>query len=624
MRLVLPDTAKEKPQKGKVLAVGDGRFDEDGEKRIPLDVSKGDKVLYSKYGGTEIKVDGEDLLVLRESDVLAKVEPRKRRTETMAHKELKYDGEARKALEAGVDAVANAVKVTLGPKGRYVVLDKKFGAPTITNDGVTIAREIEVEDVFENQGAQLVREVATATNDVAGDGTTTATVLAQAIVREGLKNVAAGANPLGLKRGIEKAVDQVVANIDKQAKEISGKDQIARVATISAGDEEIGDVIADAIEKVGKDGVVNVEEGQTFGMDLEFTEGMQFDKGYISPYMVTDQERMEAVLEDPYILIANQKIGSVRDVLPVLEKVIQSGKPLLIIAEDVEGEALATLVVNKLRGTFTGVAVKAPGFGDRRKRMLEDIAILTGGEVITEEMGLKLENTQISQLGRARRVVVAKDNTTIVDGAGDSDAIKGRINQIKAEIENTDSDFDREKLQERLAKLSGGVAVVKVGAATETEMKEKKHRVEDALQATRAALEEGIVPGGGVALLQAAEAVKLDDITDDDERTGARIVLRALEEPLRQIAENAGLEGSVVVNDVRKAKKGFGLNAATGEIVDLVADGVIDPAMVTRSALQNAASIAKNILTTEAIVAEIPEKEAGGGGGGMPDMGGMM
>jgi chaperonin GroEL len=542
----------------------------------------------------------------------------------MAHKELKYDAAARKALEAGVDAVANAVKVTLGPRGRYVVLDKKFGAPTITNDGVTIAREIDVEDVFENQGAQLVREVATATNDVAGDGTTTATVLAQAIVRTGLKNVAAGANPLGLKRGIEVAVDQVVANIAKQAKEISGKDQIARVATISAGDDEIGDVIADAIEKVGKDGVVNVEEGQTFGMDLEFTEGMQFDKGYISPYMVTDQERMEATLEDPYILIANQKIGSVRDVLPVLEQVIQSGKPLLIIAEDVEGESLATLVVNKLRGTFTGVAVKAPGFGDRRKRMLEDIAILTGGEVITEEMGLKLENTQLSQLGRARRVVVAKDTTTIVDGAGESEAIRGRINQIKAEVENTDSDFDREKLQERLAKLSGGVAVVKVGAATETEMKEKKHRVEDALQATRAALEEGIVPGGGVALLQAAEAIKLEGFEIDDERTGARIVLRSLEEPLRQIAENAGHEGSVVVNDVRKAKKGFGLNAATGEIVDLVAAGVIDPAMVTRSALQNAASIAKNILTTEAIVAEIPDKEGSGAGGGMPDMGGMM
>jgi chaperonin GroEL len=543
----------------------------------------------------------------------------------MAHKELKYDADARKALEQGVDAVANAVKVTLGPKGRYVVLDKKFGAPTITNDGVTIAREIEVEDVFQNQGAQLVREVATATNDVAGDGTTTATVLAQAIVRDGLKNVAAGANPLGLKRGIETAVDEVVEAIGKQATEISGKEQIARVAAISAADEEIGDVIADAIDKVGKDGVVNVEEGQTFGMDLEFTEGMQFDKGYISPYMVTDQDRMEAVLEDPYILIANQKIGSVRDVLPVLEQVIQSGKPLLIIAEDVEGESLATLVVNKLRGTFTGVSVKAPGFGDRRKRMLEDIAILTGGEVITEEMGLKLENTQLSQLGRARRVVVAKDNTTIVDGNGDSDAIKGRIKQIKAEIEDTDSDFDREKLQERLAKLSGGVAVVKVGAATETEMKEKKHRVEDALQATRAALEEGIVAGGGVALLRAADSVMVDAIEDEDARTGARIVLRALEEPLRQIANNSGLEGSVVVNDVRKAKRNEGLNASTGDIEDLVKAGVIDPAMVTRSALQNAASIAKNILTTEAIVAEMPEKDGGGmPGGGMPDMGGMM
>src|SRR6202789_874312 len=544
----------------------------------------------------------------------------------MAHKELKYSSEARKSLEAGVDAVANAVKVTLGPKGRYVVLDKKFGAPTITNDGVTIAREVEVEDVFENQGAQLVREVATATNDVAGDGTTTATVLAQAIVRQGLKNVAAGANPLALKRGIERAVDQVVANIASQAKEISGKDQIARVATISAGDEEIGDVIADAIDKVGKDGVVNVEEGQTFGMDLEFTEGMQFDKGYISPYMVTDQDRMEATLEDPYILIANQKIGSVRDVLPVLEAVIQSGKPILIIAEDVEGESLATLVVNKLRGTFTGVAVKAPGFGDRRKRMLEDIAILTNAEVITEELGLKLENTEVKQLGRARRVVVTKDTTTIVDGAGEAAAIKGRINQIKAEVENTDSDFDREKLQERLAKLSGGVAVVKVGAATETEMKEKKHRVEDALQATRAALEEGIVPGGGVALLVSQKALNLDLIEDADEQTGAKIVYRALEEPLRQISENAGMEGSVVVNEVRKAKKDHGLNAATGEIVNLITEGIIDPAMVTRSALQNAASIAKNILTTEAIIAEVPDKDTGGGGagGGMPDMGGMM
>src|SRR5438270_557466 len=478
----------------------------------------------------------------------------------MAHKELKYDQEARTALEAGVDAVANAVKVTLGPQGRYVVLDKKFGAPTITNDGVTIAREIEVEDVFENQGAQLVREVATATNDVAGDGTTTATVLAQAIVRSGLKNVAAGANPLALKRGIEKTVDQVVEYIREQSKEIAGKDQIARVAAISAADDEIGDVIADAIEKVGKDGVVNVEEGQTFGMDLEFTEGMQFDKGYISPYMVTDQDRMEAVLDEPYVLIANQKIGSVRDLLPILEQTMQGGKPLLIVAEDVEGESLATLVVNKLRGTFTGVAVKAPGFGDRRKRMLEDIAILTGGEVITEEMGLKLENTLLSQLGKARRVVVSKDTTTIIDGGGESDDIKGRIKQIKQEIENTDSDFDREKLQERLAKLAGGVAVVKVGAATETEMKEKKHRVEDALQATRAALEEGIVPGGGVALLNATKSIKLDGFDDPDERTGAQIIVRALEEPLRQLAYNAGLEGSVVVEKVRRAAKGQGLD----------------------------------------------------------------
>jgi chaperonin GroEL len=544
----------------------------------------------------------------------------------MAHKELKFNEDARRALERGVNTLADAVKVTLGPKGRYVVLDKKFGAPTITNDGVTIAREIDVEDPFENQGAQLVREVATATNDVAGDGTTTATVLAQAIVREGLKNVAAGANPMGLKRGIEAAVEAVVADLKSQSKEVSGKEDIARVATISAREREIGDVIADAIEKVGKDGVVNVEEGQTFGLELEFTEGMQFDKGYLSPYMITDAERMEAVLDDPFILVANQKIGAVKDLLPVLEQVIQAGRPLLIVSEDVEGEALATIVVNKLRGTFTAVAVKAPGFGDRRKRMLEDIAILSGAEVITEEMGLKLENTKLSQLGRARKVVVDKDSTTIVDGAGDSEGIKSRIKQLRAEIENTDSDFDREKLNERLAKLAGGVAVVKVGAATETEMKEKKHRVEDALQATRAArhdalLEEGIVPGGGVALLNAVASVKLDTL-EGDERTGAAIIVRALEEPLRQLAYNAGLEGSVVVNQVRSAKKGRGLNVDTGEIEDLVEKGIIDPTMVTRSALQNAASIAKNILTTEAIVAEAPEKHPVGGGG-MPDMGGM-
>src|SRR5213596_2876057 len=512
----------------------------------------------------------------------------------MAHKELLFNEDARRALERGVNTLADAVKVTLGPKGRYVVLDKKFGAPTITNDGVTIAREIEVEDVFENQGAQLVREVATSTNDVAGDGTTTATLLAQAIVRENLKT---------------------------QSKEISGKEDIARVATISAREREIGDVIADAIEKVGKDGVVNVEEGQTFGLELEFTEGMQFDKGYLSPYMITDAERMEAVLDDPYVLVANQKIGAVKDMLPVLEQVIQAGKPLLIVAEDVEGEALATIVVDKLRGTFTAVAVKAPGFGDRRKRMLEDIAILSGAEVITEEMGLKLENTKVSQLGRARRVVVDKDTTTIIDGAGESDAIKARIKQLKAEIENTDSDFDREKLQERLAKLSGGVAVVKVGASTETEMKEKKHRVEDALQATRAALEEGIVPGGGVALVNSIEAISLDAY-EGDERTGATTIVRALEEPVRQLANNAGLEGSIVVDKIRNSPKGFGLNVETNEYEDLVKAGITDPTMVVRSALQNAASIAKNILTTEAIVAEAPEKA--GAAAGMPGgMGGM-
>jgi len=539
----------------------------------------------------------------------------------VAHKELKFDTEARRALEAGVNKLADAVRVTLGPKGQYVVLDRKFGSPTITNDGVTIAREIELEDIFENQGAQLVKEVATKTNDVAGDGTTTATVLAQTIVREGLKNVAAGANPVILRAGIDKAVETAVEEIRSRSKEISGKDEIARVGAISARSDEIGNVIAEAIDKVGKDGVVNVEESQTFGMDLEFTEGMQFDKGYLSPYFVTDQERMEAVLDDPYILIANQKIGNVQDLLPVLNQVMQSNRPLLIIAEDVEGEALATLIVNKLRGTFTAAAVKAPGFGDRRKRMMEDIAILTGGEVITEELGLKLENTQLNQLGRARKVVITKDNTTIIDGAGDAEAIRGRINQIKAELETTDSDFDREKLQERLAKLAGGVAVIKVGAATETELKEKKHRVEDALSATRAALEEGIVTGGGVALLHAQQPVaELLDSLDGDERTGARIVHRALEEPIRQIAENAGADGSIVVDKVRGQSDSIGFNALTGEYEDLVSAGVIDPAMVTRSALQNAASIGSLIVTTDVVVAE-PEEEAPAMPGGM---GGMM
>ena len=540
-------------------------------------------------------------------------------------KELKYADEARRSLERGVNALADAVKITLGPKGRYVVLDKKFGAPTVTNDGVTIAREIELEDVFENQGAQLVREVATKTNDIAGDGTTTATLLAQAIVREGLRNVAAGANPMAIKHGIEAAVEEAVAAIKAASREVDGKEDIARVATISARDRAVGDVIADAIEKVGKDGVVNVEESNTFGFDLEFTEGMQFDKGYLSPYMITDTERMEAVLEDPYILIANQKVGAVQDLLPVLEKVIQQGRQLLIVAEDVEGEALATLVVNKLRGTFTSVAVKAPGFGDRRKRMLEDIAILTGGEVITEEMGLKLDNTQLDQLGRARKIVVTKDDTTIIDGAGDADAIKGRIKQIKNEIENTDSDFDREKLQERLAKLAGGVAVIKVGAATEVELKETKHRVEDALNATRAALEEGIVPGGGVVLVNAIPSIKVEG-DDIDFKTGKAIIARALEEPLRQIAANAGKEGSVVVDKVKNLAAGIGYNADTDVYEDMVKAGIIDPAMVTRSALQNAASIAKNILTTECIVADKPEPAGAGGGmgggGGMPP--GMM
>ncbi len=539
----------------------------------------------------------------------------------MAHKELRFNTEARRALEAGVNKLAEAVKITLGPKGQYVVLDKKFGSPTITNDGVTIAREIELEDIFENQGAQLVKEVATKTNDVAGDGTTTATVLAQTIVREGLKNVAAGANPVILRAGIDKAVGAAVEAVQGQSQEISGRDEISRVGAISARSDEIGNVIADAIDKVGKDGVVNVEEGQTFGMDLEFTEGMQFDKGYLSPYFVTDQERMEAVLDDPYILIANQKIGNVQDVLPILNQVMQSNRPLLIVSEDVEGEALATLIVNKLRGTFNAAAVKAPGFGDRRKRMLEDIAILTGGEVITEELGLKLENTQLNQLGSARRVVITKDNTVIVDGAGDVEAIKGRINQIRSEIESTDSDFDREKLQERLAKLAGGVAVIKVGAATETELKERKHRVEDALSATRAALEEGIVPGGGVALLKAQAPVgELVETLDGDERTGARIVHRALEEPIRQIAYNAGADGSIVVDKVRTQGNGIGYNALSGEYEDLVQAGVIDPAMVTRSALQNAASIGSLIVTTDVVVAE-PEEDApampAGGMGGM-------
>jgi chaperonin GroEL len=545
-------------------------------------------------------------------------------------KQLKFDEEARRALEAGVNKLANTVKVTLGPKGRNVVLDKKFGAPTITNDGVSIAREIELEDPYENMGAQLVKEVATKTNDVAGDGTTTATVLAQALVREGLRNVAAGANPMVVKKGIEAAVAAVVDSIRIQSKEIDDKSEIAQVATISAADAAIGNVIADAIDKVGKDGVVTVEESNTFGIELDFVEGMQFDKGYISPHFVTDAERQEAVLDDPYILFYSSKISSVQSVLPLLDKVMQTGKALVIIAEDVEGEALATLVVNKIRGLFKSVSVKAPGFGDRRKAMLQDMAILTGGQVISEEVGLKLENATLDLLGRARKIVITKDETTIVEGAGDADEVKGRVNQIKAEIDNTDSDWDKEKLQERLAKLAGGVAVIKVGAATEVELKEKKHRIEDAISATRAAIEEGIVAGGGTALLRAKPYVQaiVDKLTGDM-ATGARTVLNALDAPARCIAENAGFEGAVKVEAIEAASGSFGLNAVTGEIVDLLKAGIIDPAKVTRAALQNAASIAALVLTTECLVTDKPEKKpAGGGGGGMPGgmggMGGMM
>ena len=538
---------------------------------------------------------------------------------------LKFDEEARRGLEAGVNKLADAVKVTLGPKGRNVVLDKKFGAPTITNDGVSIAREVELEDPFENMGAQLVKEVATKTNDVAGDGTTTATVLAQALVREGLRNVAAGANPMGLKRGIEAAVAAAVGSVADQSVQVDdSKDQIANVAGISAADATIGQVLADAIEKVGMDGVVTVEESNTFGMDLEFVEGMQFDKGYLSPYFVSDPERQEAILEEPYILLNQGKISSVQDMLPVLEKVMQSGRPLLIISEDVEGEALATLVVNKIRGTFNSVAVKAPGFGERRKAMLQDMAILTGGQVIAEEVGLKLDGVSLDMMGSARKVVVTKDETTIIEGAGESSEVEGRVAQIRREIDDTDSDWDREKLQERLAKLAGGVAVVKVGAATEVELKEKKHRIEDALSATRAAIEEGVVAGGGTALLRARPAVaSVIDGLDGDAQTGARIVYAALEAPARLIADNAGLEGAVMVREIESATGSTGLNAATGEMVDLVEAGVIDPAKVTRAALQNAASIAALLLTTEVLVADKPEPEAAMPAGGMDPMGGM-
>jgi len=541
----------------------------------------------------------------------------------LAAKDLKFNEDARHALERGVNTLADAVKVTLGPRGRNVVIEKKWGSPTVINDGVTIAKEIEVEDRFENMGAQLVREVASKTNDIAGDGTTTATVLAQAIVREGLRNVAAGSNPMAVKRGIEKAVEAVVSEIRKIATPVKERSEIAQIAAISANDAEIGEIIADAMDKVGKDGVITVEESKGRQTTLEVVEGMQFDKGYISPYMVTDAERMEAVLEDPLILLYEKKISAIADLVPVLEKVVRSGRPLLIISEDIEGEALATLVVNKLRGTLNAVAVKAPGFGDRRKAMMGDIAVLTNGTFITEDLGLKLENIDINQLGTAKKVVVTKEETTIVEGAGSQEAIKGRIAQIKKQIEDTDSDYDREKLQERLAKLAGGVAVIKVGAATETELKEKKHRMEDALSATRAAVEEGIVPGGGVTLLNAISA--LDKLKGTpDEMIGVSIVRRALEEPARQIANNAGAEGSVVVEHIKSQKSGFGYNAATSEYVDMVKAGIIDPAKVTRSAVENAASIASLLLTTEALVAEKPEKEKPAAPAGMPSgMGGM-
>ena len=538
-------------------------------------------------------------------------------------KVLKFNDEARKSLEAGVNKLADAVKVTLGPKGRNVVLDKKFGAPTITNDGVSIAKEIELEDAFENMGAQLVKEVATKTNDVAGDGTTTATVLAQAMVQVGMKNVAAGANPMGVKKGIEQAVKAAVDSILAQAKDVDDKSDIANVATISAADSSIGEVIADAIDKVGKDGVVTVEESNTFGTELEFTEGMQFDKGYLSPYFVTDTDRQEAVLEEPYILLNQGKISTVQSLLPVLEGVMKTGKPLVIIAEDIEGEALATLVVNKIRGTFASASVKAPGFGDRRKAMLQDMAVLTGGQVISEDVGLKLENTTLDLLGTAKRVIITKDATTIVDGGGSGEDVVGRINQIKAEIDNTDSDWDREKLQERLAKLAGGVAVIKVGAATEVELKEKKHRIEDAVSATRAAIEEGVVAGGGTALVRArASVAEVVAALEGDEQTGARLVYESLVAPARNIAINAGLEGSVMVQAVESESGAVGLNAATGEITDLVKAGIIDPAKVTRAALQNAASIAALVLTTECVVADKPEP-APAMGGGMDPMGGM-
>ena len=635
--IVLPDTAKEKPQEGEILAVGPGKVLDDG-KREAIDVAVGDKVLYAKYAGTEFKVEERG-----PPDPLPEGHPRGRRglrprahpgaprphprsqpggTRTLA-KQLIFDETARRSLKRGIDRLADAVRVTIGPKGRNVVLDKKFGAPTITNDGVTIARDIELDDPFENMGAQLLKEVATKTDDVAGDGTTTAVVLGQAMVAEGLRVVTAGANPMVVKRGIEKAVDTIVEQIKSTARPVETREQIAAVAAISAADPEVGEIIAEVMDKVGKDGVITVEEGQSLGLEKEYTEGMQFDRGYISAYFVTNPDRMEAVLENPVILITDKKISAVPDLLPSLEKAVQQGRPMLIIAEDVDGEALATLVVNKLQGRIQVLAVKAPGFGDRRKEMLRDIAILTGGTVISEEIGRKLDSTTFEDLGRARRVVATKDDTTIVDGEGTADQVKARMSQIKAQIEDTTSDYDKEKLQERLAKLAGGVAVIKVGAATEVELKEKKHRIEDALSTTRAAVEEGLVAGGGTTLLQAIPA--LDKLKlEGDEQVGVDIVRKALEAPARQIADNAGASGEVVVNAVRALPIGEGYDALKGEYGNLFDRGIVDAAKVTRSALQNAASIAAMVLTTETLITDLPVKEAAGAGGGHDHGGGGM
>ena len=606
--IVLPGQTKERPQQAEVVAVGPGGM-VDG-KEVTMLVSEGDQVIYSKYSGTDVELDGEEYIVVKQSDII------------MA-KEIKYGAEARSALEAGVNQLANTVRVTLGPKGRNVVLDKSFGAPLITNDGVTIAKEIELEDAFENMGAQLIREVAAKTNDVAGDGTTTATVLAQAMVHEGIKNLAAGANPIVLRKGMKKATDAAVEAIASMSSKVESKERIANVAAISAGDVEVGAMVADAMEKVSNDGVITIEESKTMKTELDLVEGMQFDRGYISAYMATDMEKMEANLEDPYILITDKKISNIQDLLPLLEQIVQSGARLLIIAEDIEGEALTTLIVNKLRGTFNVVAVKAPGYGDRRKAMLEDIAILTGGQVISEELGLDLKETTLDQLGRAKSVKVQKENTVIVDGMGDKDAINGRVAQIKAQIEETTSEFDKEKLQERLAKLAGGVAVIRVGAATETEMKEAKLRMEDALSAARAAVEEGIVAGGGSAYIHASKQVaKLADELEGDEKTGVNIILKALEAPLFHISANAGLEGSVIINKVREQEPGIGFDAYNEEYVDMVKAGILDPAKVTRSALQNATSVASTLLTTESVVANIKE-DAPAMPAGAPGMGMM-